>query len=335
MIVRAITVCLQWLMSFGAINSCNHKYYPTELTPDLSKQILYEIDNSVDLSKFNLSKMVIEFDIENPLDLPCYVNKKEITRFEKKYDNDSFEFINMILWEFLRTNQTTKTYLALCDEIIQRMDQQHNCESEIEMLIQEQTNLKSFASFKTMLLKDHGIEFEEYHASYQGKLKTFHKQQFSHTKIAYLPIDYELPILKKLSPSMYIEISPDMDATSISKRIQSIIHKKQSPFMERLPSKNTARILHDALIIYKYLQLTNYVYEKAVRYLNFHLLQTFGLRIPKKEYISLKDRAQGAKEPLCKIETDTNLELSKHRISERKKVISEIEALLKLPKTGQ
>lgn len=322
-------------MSFGIVYGCSRKYYSTELTPNLSKQILLEIDNSIDLSRFNLSNMAIEFDIENPLNLPCHINKKEIVRFEKIYDNDPFEFINMILWEFLRTNQTTKKYIALCNEIILRMDQQQNCESELDMLIQEQTNLKSFVSFKTMLLKDHGIEFEEYRASYNGKLKAYRKQQFSHTKIAHIPIDYELPILKKLSPSMYIEIFPDMDASYISSRIQSIIHEKQSPFIELLPSKHTDRILHDALMIYKYLQMTNYVYDKAIRYFNFHLLQTFGLRVTPKHYISLKDRTQGIKEPLCKIETDTNLELLKHRITERKKVISLIETLLKLPKIGQ
>lgn len=321
-------------MSFSAVYGCNHKYYPTELTPDLSKQILYAIDPNIDIDKIDLNNIQISFDIENPLDLPCYINKKQIDRFEKMYNNDPLEFINMILWEFIRTNYKTKTYLDLCDEAILLIDEQHNLEGVADTLVQTQTNFKSFTSFKNMLLKEHGIDFDEYKESCRNKLKAFRRQEFKNSKVAHVNLDYELPLLKKLSPSVYIEISPDMDAAFISARIQSIIEGKHTPFMEQLPSKHTARILHDALILYKYLQHTNYVYEKAVRYFNFHILQTFGLHIPPKQYISIKDRAQGAKEPVFQIETNTNLELTKHRINERKKVISEIETLLKLLKIG-
>lgn len=88
--------------------------------------------------------------------------------------------------------------------------------------------------------------------------------------------------------------------------------------------------MHDALLLYKYLQHTDNVYEKAIRYFNFHLLQTFGITKQKKHYVSIADQKEG-KYPLCNIETGTDFELKKQRADERKKLIAIITNFLELP----
>jgi len=163
-------------MSFGIVYGANHPYYPTKITSDLSSQILSEIDPSIDQSQFDLANIKINFDLENPLETPCYINKEEFIVMEELYQKDQFEFINIILWSFLNTNLTTKTILNSLDDLITAFPNQ-NTPDDIDVFIQQNTRYKSFNSYITSIEKAYGINFAEYKAYRQGKLNIFKQQQ--------------------------------------------------------------------------------------------------------------------------------------------------------------
>lgn len=322
-------------MSFGIIYG-EENYKKTTITPEVAASILRAIDNGIDLTKFHLNNVSMNFDIEEPPPaVPNYISKKKLLAYEALHKKSAFEFINTILWEFLYTNTATKEFIDLMDQIIQLQNDKHTQnESAIEHLFASKKNFKSFNTFKIKLLKKHGIDFDEYKASKIQSLKKLHQRKTNELKIIYCDFKYQLPILKKLSQPLYIEIYPDMQKDMSLKIVSSLIDSNRSSIMDIIPSKNTVSIMHDALILYKYLQHSNNIYEKAIRYFNFHLLQTFGILQEKKHYVSMADQKNG-KFPVCNIETGTKFELRKQRAEERKKIIVNVANFLELPNIGQ
>lgn len=322
-------------MSFGIVYGANHPYYPTKITPDLSSQILSEIDLSIDQSLFNLSKIEINFDLENPLETPCYINKQEFIELEKLYQKDQFEFVNTILWGFLNTNSTTKAIQKFLDNIIATFPNQDITDNSIDVFIQQNTNYKSFGSYIAYVEKNYGINFQEYKAYRQGKLNAFKQQQIVDQQHAHIPLVYQMPILGKISTPIYIEVYAGMTESDMLSRIKNASAFKQPNLISSFPSKNRVRILYDALVLYKYMNHTNFQFEKAVRYYNFHVLQVYGVSPAlSKHYISLRDRAKSSN-LVGEIVTNDEFELTRNKASERKKVISSIEKALELPKIGK
>lgn len=322
-------------MSFGIVYGANHPYYPTKITSDLSSQILSEIDPSIDQSRFNLPNLELNFDLENPLDTPCYIHTQEYIELEELYKKDQFEFINTILWEFLNTNATTQSLLKFLDDLIAAFPDQNVSSSEIDAYIRENTRYKSFTSYKTHIEKTHGIDFEEYKAYRQGKLHTYKQQEIQKNKPIHIPLIYTLPVLKKISMPMYIEIEAGMSENDIMHRLKNSCSLNQPTLLSMFPAKNRVRILYDALILYKYMKHTNFQFEKAVRYYNFHVLQIYGVStVLSKHYISLKDRTK-SNNLVGKIVTNYDFELTRNKATERKKVISAIEKAFELPKIGE
>lgn len=318
-------------MSFGIFNGANHPYYPTPINIELSSQILSEIDPSLDQSLFNLSNLEINFDLENPLDAPCYINKEEFIQMEELYRKDQFEFINTILWHFLDTNPTTKDIVSFLDNLIAAFPDQNMPDESIDIFVRQNTRYKSFRSYVEHVEKAHGIHFEEYKAYRQGNLNKFKQKQAANQSTFHVPLIYQIPILGKISTPMYIEVYAGMTENDILNRIKNSSILEQPNLLSSFPSKNRARILYDALILYKYMNHTNLQFDKAVRFYNFHTLQTYGVSTElSKHYISLKDRAKNSN-LVSQIVTNTDFELTRNKASERKKVISAIEKALELP----
>lgn len=234
MIVRPARVCIQWLMSFGIIYGLNHPYYPSKITHELSTQILHEIDGSLDQTLFDLDNIEINYDIENPLEIPCQINKNDFNQLEVLYKKDQFEFINTILWGFLQTNPSTKSTLDLLDEMIALSKNIDMSDSELDAFIQNRSNFKSFLAYKTRIAKLHGIDFDEYKAYRQDKLINFKKQQFEEQKLLHIPLVYKIPILKKISAPAYIEIHSGMNEDDILNHIRATASLKQPNLFEYL-----------------------------------------------------------------------------------------------------
>lgn len=321
-------------MSFGIFYGVTHPYYPTLITAELSSQILSEIDPSLDQSLFNLAGLEINFDLENPFDTPCYIDKQEYATLDDLFDKDQFEFINVILWEFLYLNPITKSILVLLDNLIATFPEQYPSNNDLDRFIQCNTRFKSFASYTARIEKDHGINFEEYKAYRQGRLTDFKQQPFAGQKPIHLSLVYKMPILKKISSPVFVEIDAGMTENDILNRIKNSSVLKQPDLFNSFPSKNRVRILYDALTLYKYMNHTNFQFDKALRYYNFHALQVYGVSTTPKHYISLKDRAK-SNNLLSNIVTNDDFELTRNKAKERKKVISAIEKALELPKIGR
>lgn len=308
------------------------------------KEALYYVDSNIDFLKYHPSLLRIEFDIENPYDLPRYANKKDITEYLKLYDEDQFEFLNTILWEFLLINPKTREKIELLNEISMLADMP---ESELDTIVKEKSNFsfKSFKSFKLRMLEDHGIDFYEYQTYRYERLKVANIQPCPESRATLILLSSKYPIIKKISSQIFIEIHPFMSDKHISKHINSINKFKLPKLLKNLPTQNRAIILCDALLLYKYYagakmnnkqnisqQRYSASWEGAKRYFNCHILQEFGLSTTLEKTSEIaKIRTKGL---MCKIETVEKYELKNDKFLERKRVIKVIESSLKLPNIG-
>lgn len=322
-------------MSFCRVLT-HYGVYNTNITPQLIQDILLSIDNTIDASELNISEITIDFSIESPPpDVPCFINKNELHKLEKLYKKSSFEYVNTILWEFLSIHPKTKIKLEFVDKIIELSTTKSLSERDLDNLVQENDNFKfqSFESFKNHLIKLHGIDYEEYKAYKIGKLQSFKKHLYSNCKYPHIVQLYTKPVIQKLSKPFYIEVYPGMNNDDLFRQIINIRQNMSSSFIQDLPQKHTFQILYDALLLYKYMQYTNFEYEKATRFYNFHLLKVYGIKKFIHNFKSqkpIKREKNDFSPPMYHIETYTKLELKKNKINERKKIIPQIMTLLNL-----